>query len=146
MQVKFWDGRIARVTWQRFYDFLVTEFCSCCFTGTLLLIPRTTASSDIFSTAHYWLIAMGEMEQLRKEADSLKDQITVSWPQYIICGRSSIIHILFCLTCVHILFLTALCVCVLCRQLARRCRIPHCRRQQLGSQWWGVSRWRPGKH
>lgn len=55
---------------------------------------------------------MGEMEQLRKEADSLKDQITVSWPQYIICGRSSIIHILFCLRCVHILFLTALCVCV----------------------------------
>lgn len=58
---------------------------------------------------------MGEMEQLRKEADSLKDQITVSWPQYIICGRSSIIHILFCLTCVDILFLTALCVCVCVR-------------------------------
>lgn len=30
---------------------------------------------------------MGEMEQLRKEADNIKDQITVSRPIYTFCNK-----------------------------------------------------------
>lgn len=49
---------------------------------TVFVVSSLAGLSRISHSSHWWLklaiIAMGEMEQLRKEAESLKDQITVS--------------------------------------------------------------------